>query len=71
MKTPSKSIATSIRSIEDCRQTHVDWIEWYKAHPKQERIKGKVAGDVKHHRLWVRRYNQVLRVLRAKGDAAC
>lgn len=62
--TKANQVAKAIRSIEESRQSHVDWIEYLDRYPKRERTQGKLAGDRRHHRLWVRRYNQVLRVLK-------
>ena len=53
----------AIDYIEDCRQTHVNWIKAQDAGwltPMQTRI----GGTKTHHRMWVRRYDAVLAELR-------
>lgn len=52
----------AIAAIEECRQIHVDWMVWAKVNGNSKFL--KVAGDAKHHRYWIKKYDDVLRVLR-------
>lgn len=52
----------AIRFIEDCRASHVRWINWERRGEVSAAEK-RIAGANMHHQMWVRRYNHVLRVL--------
>lgn len=55
----------AIAYIEDCRAIHVRWIE---AQDRGELTweERRIGGGKTHHRLWVKRYDAVLRELREK-----
>lgn len=58
----------AIRYIEECRQTHVDWIEWEEESPdelNQATTFGDAGGRTEHHGEWVAKYDHVLAVLRS------
>ena len=61
-----KAIAIVSRS----RQTHVEWIEWYKYHPEDEEKYARTVGESKHHEDRVDDYDHVLRVLAALKNTA-
>lgn len=68
--TPAE-VARAIDTIEDHRQIHVDWCDYLLRHPTaatKPRPQVDVAGDQHHHAGCIRRYDQVLTVLRWAKD---
>ncbi|HVM68872.1 MAG TPA: hypothetical protein VM204_03440 [Gaiellaceae bacterium] len=62
----------AIATIQECRQTHVDWAALQAADASWGLIEGtrdEVGGDREHHERWVRNYDVVLAVLR--GECVC
>jgi len=59
-----EEVLTAIATVEDSRQTHVNWAEW------RRRGNGgdEMAGDLKHHEDAIAGYDQVLDVLRRVLD---
>jgi hypothetical protein len=53
----------AIAYIEKCRDVHQDWIEM-QDRGELSRTQLRIGGGKTHHRLWVRRYEAVLRELR-------
>jgi len=74
---PKADFAKAIASVEEMRQTHVDWLEHLKPDTLiKDRVScaecertgmASVVGDAKHHRSCIRRYDNVIRCLRAGG----
>lgn len=62
-----EDIARAIATIEDSRQTHVEWIDYLARHGDDLRPHEEIAGDAGHHRETVEQYEQVLSVLRASA----
>jgi len=62
-----EDIARAIATIEDSRQTHVEWIDYLAKHGDDLRPHEEIAGDAGHHRETVEQYEQVLSVLRASA----
>ena len=62
-----EDIARAIATIEDSRQTHVEWIDYLARHGDDLRPHEEIAGDAGHHREAVEQYEQVLSVLRASA----
>ena len=55
----------AIATIEDCRQTHVEWADWQEATPDwRDHTEPDSPGGPEHHREWVAKYDEVLTVLR-------
>lgn len=58
--------------IQEARESHVQWADWVKNHPeeaKQPRPEVDVAGDARHHEIWIENYDLVLEVLEeARND---
>jgi hypothetical protein len=55
-------VLLAIEYIEECKASHVAWARYRHCGG----TKGEVAGDEKWHRKWMRQYNHVLKVLRAR-----
>lgn len=62
---PVGALRQAIATIEDSRQTHVEWIEYLAKYGNDLRPHEEIAGDTAHHREAVEQYEQVLSVLRA------
>lgn len=63
-------VKRAIRSIEECRDIHQQWADYFEGKPAEEkkretRTQGEALGDRKWHRLWIRKYDHVIRVLMA------
>lgn len=72
--TTKRIVERAIADIEECRDIHAEWADWYdQATPEQRSTPAPVAdtaGDSDWHREWIRRYNRVLRILREVGRTA-
>jgi len=63
------SIARAIKDMEEAKESHVLWadiLDKKKERPKwtQSKAVDKVVGNSKYHRMWVRRYAHVIRILK-------
>jgi hypothetical protein len=58
---PTKQDA--IKAINKSRQTHVQWVAWFKEHPDEEIKYAQTAGDTEHHEKCIARYDMVLSYL--------
>jgi hypothetical protein len=56
----------AIQFSEEHREIHLRWIDWNRKHPHQRSV---TAGGVRHNEIAVRRYNVILKALRAKDQA--
>lgn len=56
-------IEKAIKKIEESRHSHVEWLDYLTAYPKEERKVLKTAGGIAHHKYCVKKYDHVLRVL--------
>lgn len=66
------NIARAIKEMEEARESHVVWadiLDKKKERPKwaQHKSVDRLVGDAKYHRMWVRRYTHVLKILKEKG----
>ncbi len=56
----------SIEILEECRQAHVEWAEYFEKYPHQETVdEYKHMGGAAFHRSWVEKYTFVIRELEA------
>lgn len=58
-------VAAAIATIESSRETHVQWRDWFLAHPEDGRT--TPLGDAAFHAQCVIEYDNVLAVLRSCG----
>ncbi len=59
----------AVAVIEQCIQIHRDWAEYQMSHPNwQSEIETKDVGLPEYHEEWIRKYEDVLTVLRAQND---
>lgn len=56
----SKQINEAIGYIEECRDIHVEWVEYLTDNNEYDSTQ---VGDVEWHQEWVDRYNKTLKVL--------
>lgn len=59
-------VQAAIADIEDSRQTHVRWSAYLRRNPDFE---PGLVGDIEHHDQVIRKYDNVLTVLRGQGAA--
>lgn len=67
----ANNIARAIKDMREAKESHVVWadiLDKKTKRPKwtQSKAVDKIVGDAKYHRMWVRRYEHVLRILRRK-----
>jgi len=60
-----------IKFQDFCRNTHVKYIEFYKKYPQEEKRRGKIAGDTKHHQMCIDGYDKTLKLLNKLKDDLC
>lgn len=59
-----KDLLRVIKFQKFCRDTHIEWVDYYKEYPKEEdSIIGKIAGDIEHHQLCINGYDKTLKLL--------
>jgi hypothetical protein len=62
----SRAVDVALRDIRTARQYHAEWAEAQAAGDPwvlEEEVRTEVAGDEEWHRLWMKRYDRVLRLL--------
>lgn len=68
------NLIEAIATIEKARETHISWAEWQESDPDwRDQITPNDPGNPEHHRDWIRKYDQVLNVLRQQStyEAEC
>ena len=62
-------VSNAIAVIEECRKIHEEWAKFQRKNPRwQELVLPESVGDADHHEEWVRKYDEVLEVLRSVHD---
>lgn len=67
----TNDIDRAIEYINECRQVHIDWINWqhsgsnWKAEVSSDPT---FVGEPEHHEEWVEKYDHVLNVLKAYNE---
>ncbi len=73
VRRPGKTdIDRAIEFAEDHRTIHLRWINYYRRNPprtRDERLERRAAGGIRHQQIAVRRYDVILKALRAAAGA--
>jgi hypothetical protein len=60
VKVDPSEIRKCIIAIDQSRQTHIEWLNYYKGYPKGEKKFGKIAGDAQHQKKCIEKYTIVI-----------
>lgn len=57
--------------ITESKESHSEWLRFFRKHPGQEQRYKRSAGDIEHHRKCVKKYNKALQALHLLLERKC